>query len=190
MVGAGMLMIALSLYALYLSKGDKFAANPRVLSMTHSLPPGIEQRGIDNLTWEGKNPDDRILFYPATVDPDFLKTFDITMASGRFFSRDMPSDQSRSVVINETAAGLLGTGSPIGKRITIGAQTTPLTIPERTLTVIGVIRDFHQMSLHRPIEPALYTWDTEGGWPYISLRISPANVACSSGVDFGPTSMP
>lgn len=33
MVGAGMLMVALSLYALYLSKGDKYAANPRVLSL-------------------------------------------------------------------------------------------------------------------------------------------------------------
>ncbi|TFG74548.1 MAG: ABC transporter permease, partial [Chrysiogenales bacterium] len=154
-------------------------ANPRVLSMTHSLPPGIEQRGIDNLTWEGKNPDDRIAFYPTTVDPDYLRTFGIKMAAGRFFSHDLLSDRSRSVVINETAAGLLGPGSPIGKRITIGAQTTPWTIPERKLTVIGVIRDFHQMSLHRPIEPALFTWEKEGGWPYISLRISPVNVAAT-----------
>ena len=154
-------------------------ANPRVLSMTHSLPPGIEQRGIDNLTWEGKNPDDRILFYPTTVDPDYLRTFGIKMAAGRFFSHDLLSDRSRSVVINETAAGLLGPGSPIGKRITIGARTTPWTIPERKLTVIGVIRDFHQMSLHQPIEPALFTWEKEGGWPYISLRISPVNVAAT-----------
>jgi len=156
---------------------NSLLANPKVLSMTRSLPPGVEQRGIDNLTWEGKNPYDRIVFYPTTVDPDYLRTFSIRMAAGRFFSHGRLSDQSGSVVINETAAGLLGTGSPIGKRITIGAQTSPWTAPERKLTVIGVIKDFHQMSLHQPIEPALYTWDTEGGWPYISLRISPTNVA-------------
>ncbi len=154
-------------------------ANPRILSMTRSLPPGIDQRGIDNLSWEGKNPNDRIMFYPATVDPDYLRTFGSKMAAGRFFSHDTLSDRSESVVVNETAAGILGPGSPIGKRITIGAQTTPWAIPERTLTVIGVMKDFHQVSLHRPIEPTFFTWEKEGGWPYISLRISPENIAAT-----------
>jgi hypothetical protein len=156
---------------------DALFANPRILAITHSQPPGTEQRGIDNLTWEGKNPTDRVVFFPTTVDPDYLGTFGIKMASGRFFSRDRLSDRSESVVVNETAAKLMGPGSPIGKRITIGPQTTPWTIPERQLTVIGVIKDFHQMSLHRPIEPALFTWEREGGWPFTSVRISPANVA-------------
>ena len=154
-------------------------ANPRILSMTRSLPPGIDQRGIDNLTWEGKNPNDRIMFYPTTVDPGYLRTFGSKMASGRFFSHDTLSDRSESVVINETAAKILGPGSPIGKRITIGAQTTPWAVAERTLTVIGVMKDFHQVSLHRPIEPTFFTWEKEGGWPYISLRISPENIAAT-----------
>jgi hypothetical protein len=154
-------------------------ANPRVLGITHSLPPGVEQRGIDNLTWEGKNPADRVVFFPTSVDPDYLGTFGIKMASGRFFSHDRLSDRSASVVVNETAAWLLGPGSPIGKRITIGPQTTPWTTPERKLIVIGVIKDFHQMSLHRPIEPALFTWEREGGGPFTSVRISPANVAAT-----------
>lgn len=33
MVGAGMLMVAMSVYALFFSRGDKFAVNPRVLSL-------------------------------------------------------------------------------------------------------------------------------------------------------------
>jgi len=140
-------------------------ANPNVLSITCSDPPQLDQRGISDVTWEGKNPEDHVLFFPVRVDADYLQTFRIGMAQGRFFSRDFPSDPTESLVLNETAVRAMGLASPIGQRVTIG---------ERTYTVIGVVRNFHQSSLHRPIEPMILR-TSRLPIPTTCVRISPMN---------------
>ena len=144
----------------------EFLANPNVLSMTNSMPPQLDQRGTSDISWEGKNPDERILFYPVPVDADYLETFRIGMAEGRFFSASITSDKTEAVVLNQTAAGLMGTGSPVGKRLEMGDQT---------YTVIGIVKDFHQSSLHRAIEPMFFTMQGDQ-WPYICARLDPGNV--------------
>ncbi len=46
---------------------------------------------------------------------------------------------------------------------------------ERTYNVIGVMKDFHQNSLHRPISPIIFI--NEGGmFPWLNVRIRPENV--------------
>ncbi len=136
--------------------------NPHVLSVTVSDPPQLDQRGVSDVSWEGKNPEEKIEFFPINVDPDYLPTFRVRLAEGRFFSQDFPSDQNESLVINETAVRAMGMTSPVGKRV---------TIRDRVYTVIGVVKDFHQSSLHRPIEPMIIRWP-EDYWR-ISVRISP-----------------
>jgi ABC-type antimicrobial peptide transport system permease subunit len=141
-------------------------ANPNVLSVTRSSPPQKEQRGLSAVTWEGKSEGDQSQFFPVIVDPDFLTTFRIGMVEGRFFSNEFPTDTTQAVVLNQTAARAMGMASPLGKRITIARQT---------FTVIGVIKDFHQSSLHRPIEPMILRWP-EFHWD-MCVRIKPANAA-------------
>jgi putative ABC transport system permease protein len=143
---------------------NAFLANPNVLSVTRSSPPQKEQRGLSAVTWEGKSEGDQSQFFPVIVDPDFLTTFRIGMAEGRFFSREFPTDTTQAVVLNQTAARAMGMASPLGKRVTIARQT---------FAVIGVIKDFHQSSLHRPIEPMILRWP-EFHWE-MCVRINPAN---------------
>lgn len=121
-------------------------SNPRIISLTQSDPPRLDQRGMSNVSWEGKNPTDKILFFPVSADAEYIKTFRISMAEGRFFSNDFPSDRNESVVLNETAIRAMGITSPIGKQITIGSEKH---------SIIGVVKDFHQNSLHRAIEPMI-----------------------------------
>ncbi len=154
-----------SVFQDYPAAKNAFLANPHILSVTRSDPPQKEQRGISGVTWEGKNTGDESQFFPVTVDADYLQTFRIGMAEGRFFSREIPTDAAEAVVLNQTAAGAMGMTSPLGKRVTIGTQA---------YSVIGVIKDFHQSSLHRPIEPMIlrappFHWA-------ICIRISPDNV--------------
>jgi len=125
---------------------NAFLSNPNVLSVTWSDPPQKEQRGIPGVSWEGRDQADESQFFPVTVDPDFLQTFRIGMAEGRFFSREFPADATGAVVLNQTAARAMGLASPLGQRVMIGRQT---------YNVIGVVKDFHQSSLHRPIEPMI-----------------------------------
>jgi putative ABC transport system permease protein len=142
-----------------------FLANPNILSVTRSDPPQKEQRGMRGVAWEGKDPGDESLFFPVIVDPDYLETFRIRLAEGRFFSREFPTDTTEAVVLNQTAARTIGAGSPLGKKIKIGRQT---------YNVIGVVQDFHQSSLHRPIEPMILRSPQDHY--QMCLRINPKNI--------------
>jgi putative ABC transport system permease protein len=144
---------------------NAYLSNPNVLSITLSEPPQKEQRGLSGVTWEGKNPGDESQFFPVTVDPDYLETFRVGLAEGRFFSREFPTDATEAVVLNQTAVRAMGMTSPLGKKVTIG---------RRTYNVIGVVKDFHQSSLHRPIEPMILR-APQDHWA-LCIRIRPTNV--------------
>jgi ABC-type antimicrobial peptide transport system permease subunit len=146
----------------YQSAKSIFLMNPDILSMTISDPPNIDQRGFSNITWEGNDPGIVIEFFPVSVDPDYLKTFGVKMGAGRFFSDEFPSDRTEALVLNEAAVRAMGIYSPIGKRVIIGRQT---------YNIIGVIKDFHQTTLSKPIEPMILR-QTIG--TTLCLRINPA----------------
>ena len=145
----------------YQSAKSIFLNNPNIISITMSDPPNIDQRGFSNVTWEGKDQGAEIQFFPVGVDPDYLKTFGVKMASGRFFSDEFPTDRREAVVLNETAVRAMGISSPVGKKMTIG---------RRTYSVIGIVKDFHQTTLRKSIEPMILSWGT--GSSSICLRIN------------------
>jgi putative ABC transport system permease protein len=146
----------------YQSAKSIFLSNPDILNITISDPPNIDQRGFSNVTWQGKDPGTAIQFYPVNVDPDYIKTFSVKIAEGRFFSDEFPADRTEALVLNETAVRATGIDSPVGKKIMIGSQP---------FTIIGIIKDFHQTTLRKPIEPMILRWGRGG--PSICLRINP-----------------
>ena len=79
-------------------------ADPRILAASLSAPPGMATRAAVDVSWEGKDPEDRTPFFPVPVDPGYLETFRAGMAEGRFFSRERESDRTDAVIVNETAA--------------------------------------------------------------------------------------
>lgn len=81
------------------------------------------------------------------VDADYIPVMGMTMASGRNFSPEMPSD-TQAIVINETAAKLLGFANISNKYLYAG---------NRQLKVIGVVKDFNTGSLHNKITPVVFT---------------------------------
>jgi len=151
-------------------------ADPRILSASQSVPPGQLLRALFDVSWEGKRPDDRTPFYPVRVDPEYLETFRTEMTDGRFFARETASDRTDSVVVNETAARAMGTGSPLGKRMTVTGPNHQGMPETKIVTVIGVMKDFHQSSLRQAIEPMVFTWDGDQ-MPWFNLRISSGGVA-------------
>jgi putative ABC transport system permease protein len=79
------------------------------------------------------------------VDYDFANTFALSMASGRFFSRDFRTD-SAGFIINETTAKALGwnASNSVGKVFAYGGTRGH---------IIGVMKDFHFESMHQAIVP-------------------------------------
>lgn len=89
------------------------------------------------------------------VDENFLDTYEIKLASGRSFSKEIATD-SNVYLINETAAKQLGWDNPLEERMAMPA------VDREPAPIIGVVQDFHFHSLHEPITPLYFfmekTW--------------------------------
>ena len=81
-------------------------------------------------------------------DGDFCHVLDLNLKKGRFFSEDF--NDSLSVILTQTAIKAYGLSDPIGKKIYGNQLNPPAKIP---LTVVGIVDDFHYMSLRDEITP-------------------------------------
>jgi putative ABC transport system permease protein len=84
-------------------------------------------------------------FYYNSIDDDFLNAMSVDVIAGRNFSDENPSDQRRSLIVNEAFAKMFGWSDPIGKKI-----------PGKNFEdheVIGMVKDFNYQSLYTKVEP-------------------------------------
>jgi putative ABC transport system permease protein len=144
--------------------------------------PGVQEVGASSMV-PGRGIS-RSIFFPEgfseeqpqamdvlSIEPGFLPALGIRIAAGRNFSETMESDRTQSILINETAARLFGWRDPIGKRFVI--RPDPEESGQTTyLTVIGMIRDYHTISLHQKIEPQLIQYDPDSV-SAISIKLAP-----------------
>ena len=162
-----------SLTSKYESIKQEFLKHPNIHRATAShitLGYGAERElvlpeGIDG---------EEVRMRHLVVDEDFLDTFEIDVIAGRNLNKDIASDSFEAFILNETAVKQLGWKDPVGKQF-----TWPLN--NRRGTVIGVVRDFHLLSLHEEIEPIfICKWQTQ--WNWLSVKIGRENI--SSTIDF------
>ena len=112
---------------------------------------GISKNLIKVEDEEGKLTDRGVDLFGA--DFDFVKTLEMTIVDGRDFSRDIASDTTYAVLVNEAMVKRMAWTSPLGKRFVFddgGTNKNPTTTQ-----VIGIVKDYHQNSLYDPIEPLL-----------------------------------
>jgi putative ABC transport system permease protein len=112
------------------------------------------------------------------VEPDFFDVFDIEILEGRTFRWDQPTDETATVLINETAAKYIGWDSIVGKTIITGTEGFSAVGPK--IRIIGIMKDFHMRSLHSDIPPMMISWKNDWCWR-ICMRINTNNI--SSTVD-------
>ncbi len=145
---------------------DQFRNIPGVMAVTQSSQTLSEvtfnARGI---TWDGSNPDETIDMNFLSLGYDFEEVFGMEFLEGRQFSREHVSDTA-SVIINETAARMLGDKGHIGTRLTIG---------ENNGEVIGIVKDFHFRSLHQNVDPILIAYNPPSFFR-IYLKISSVDI--------------
>jgi putative ABC transport system permease protein len=126
--------------------------HPRVQSIASSLLRIDTWESSDfssAFSWSGKTKEIEGLIGQNWVDYDFLKTLNLEMAEGRFFSREFSSDSTDAVILNETAVRIMDINEPLGKEFIF----VPGSPNERKKTIIGVIKDYHTESLHQEIRP-------------------------------------
>jgi putative ABC transport system permease protein len=119
----------------------------------------------------GDNTDSTTMRFNS-MDYNFLDVFKMKLVAGRNFSKEFPNDDDTSVIITEKAAQLLGYKSPqdaVGKTVIIPGFGGWKPI------IVGVINDYHQLSLKKPLDPSILSCSLFGG-EYYSLRINTSNL--------------
>ncbi|MFZ2904867.1 MAG: ABC transporter permease [Cyclobacteriaceae bacterium] len=122
-------------------------------SMGHTLIG--QNNNTSGLSWEGKNPDDLILFENVRVNYDMLETLGVEFADGRSFSRDHSTD-TLAIIFNEAGIRIMGLKDPVGKRVKLW--------DEYDLEIIGVVKDFHFQSLHEEVKPLFFVLNQQNTW--------------------------
>jgi putative ABC transport system permease protein len=119
------------------------SARPADFTIISNLPTDLG--ATRPLTWRGMEKGELVIAEHLNVDKQFIGTFGMKMAAGRFFSLDFPGDDS-GYVVNETAvrAMHLTPEAALGRLISIRSQEGP---------IIGVVKDFNFKPVHVAIEP-------------------------------------
>jgi putative ABC transport system permease protein len=149
-------------------------------TMTGFLPVSGTWRS-DTPWWvEGRDPavqENMVSIQNWRVDYDYIKTMGMKIKEGRDFSRDFPSD-SAGVIINEAAIrGFNFDGEVIGSKIASfgdDGNGEPDRNNLTTLTVVGVVENFHFESLKHNVGPLMMELSKQPEGP-ISFRFQSQN---------------
>lgn len=114
-----------------------------------------QNSNTSGLEWQGKNPDDRILFENVRANYGLIETLGIEMHMGRSFSREYSTDTSK-IIVNEAALRVMNLENPIGEHIKLW--------DEYDLEIIGIIKDFHFQSLHNEVKPMFLVLNPDNTW--------------------------
>ncbi|MDN5200989.1 ABC transporter permease [Fulvivirgaceae bacterium BMA10] len=129
------------------------------ITMSGHIPAGPSNNNITGV-YPDQNSDvfRRTIVY--NIDDRYIPTMGMQLVAGRNFSEEY-GQESSNVIINQTAVEVFGLGdNAIGK---ILKSTTDNEGGTENLTVIGVVKDFHFKSLHRPIDPLIMLKNPNSG---------------------------
>jgi putative ABC transport system permease protein len=103
------------------------------------------------------------------VDFGYIDQYKLKVVAGRAFSKDFPTDSTQAMIINESAAKLLGYNS---SQEAVGRNFDQWG---RHGKIIGVLKDFHYKSLQGNIMPLTMRIET---WAYgmISIKVASSNL--------------
>lgn len=107
------------------------------------------------------------------VDENYIPTLGMKMAAGRDFSPEFPSDSS-AVILNETAAKLLGFKNPLTELLYRPDFASPGHFKAKSFHIIGVVKDFNFSSMHDKVGPLVI--ELSGSWGKIAMRINTKNI--------------
>jgi putative ABC transport system permease protein len=145
----------------FLSEAAKLPGVASISTTGHRLVGDYAQ--TDGLTWGGKNSKDNVMFELIFANYNLLETWQMTMAKGRSFMREYPSD-TNSIVISEKAARVMGLKDPLGKKVQLWGQYQ--------LEVVGVVKDFQVRSFYEETLPVIF-WFAPQHTSYVVCRLQP-----------------
>ncbi|MBN2008253.1 ABC transporter permease [candidate division KSB1 bacterium] len=126
---------------------NELLSNPHVLGIT--VKDCMPMESINNVTfwWEGKAANDDLPMEIAAIDHDFMSVMNVKFVDGRDFSRNIPTDLSGSLVVNEAAVRRMNMQNPVGALV---------KLDNTDYQIIGVIEDVNFKSMRYHIQPIIF----------------------------------
>lgn len=147
---------------------NELKKDPSVHSVSvSSLVPGM-QREWKALVKPYGAPDDRLVsFRTNSMDYEFMDVFKMKLLAGRPFSREFTADPDTAAILTESAVKQLGFKDPAS------AIGHAITLPEWPFSpvIVGVVNDYHQVSLKQSITPMFFSCSEYDG-EYYSMHIT------------------
>ena len=158
---------------------NELQQNPNIINVTASQAvPYDDDMKTSGVEWEGKDPGLVPLVRYSITHDDYIETFKMEIVDGRSFKKEYPADKN-NYVINEEAAKYMGMEAPVGQQLKFWGVRG---------TIIGVVKNFHSVSLHRKILPHIFTINPRnfGALKYVFIKVTAENVPdtlrCISGI--------
>ena len=147
--------------------------NNGAITYASNLSQSITENGSNTwgIDWQGKDPNQKILFDIFYAGYDFTKTTGVKLVAGREFSAAYPADTAskiQTVMVNETAAKLMK--QSIGAVIKWGDQP---------VTIVGIYKDFVWGSPYQKTPPMITLCAGFNG-SVIAMRLNPAKSTMAS----------
>ena len=127
------------------------------LSNSEILSDGNNGSGLE---WQGGTDTEDVLISFRYISPDFFKTTNMEIVEGRGFSEDARKD-STNILITQSFARLMGSGSAVGKTVTRNKQ----------YTVIGVVKDYIYGNMYNASDPVMFfNYNNYARFMYVKTR--------------------
>ncbi|SOE22053.1 duplicated orphan permease [Spirosomataceae bacterium TFI 002] len=154
---------------------DKRAFKERLLSQSSILnsticftPPASNSNWGASVQFKGKDEQEDFRMNVKGGDEDYLKTFGLELVAGRNIRR---SDTLNEILVNQTFLKKMNFASPdeaIGKYMEIAG--------ENAIPIVGVIKDFHDQSMHSDISAIGIGSHQDVSFSY-AVKLNPANMS-------------
>jgi putative ABC transport system permease protein len=148
--------------AKFITFKTELSKDPNILSVT------ADQGGGPWGTTALINGSQQFGFNLQHVDEDYVSLFQVPIVKGRNFLKTMASDSANSVLVSEGFVKEAGWKNPIG-------QTVDFPNDKKKYNVVGVVKDYHFLSLTEKISPVLYSMKPDYPWGNIFIRINDQN---------------
>lgn len=146
---------------------DELEVIPGIASVSGMAPAFTRGSNVYGFDVNGEEKHSYIYF----ADEQLINTLGIEIITGRDFSADRPTDVKDAIIINEALAVSMGWENPVGEQLPWKGEDQPST-------VIGVVKDFHFLSMESEIQPMLFHMDPEqGGISDIAIKIEEGMIA-------------
>lgn len=142
-----------SRYKKYRHLKEQLIKHPNILEITSNFRvPGGGNSNTTNLSYLDVN----INGSSNAMDFNYLDVMGIEVVKGRQLLEKYASDTISNILLNETAARMLGIyNDPIGKKVQVGFNG------EEPMEVVGMVKDYHVAGFDVEIEPLFFShWTT------------------------------